>query len=247
VSEATAETTGDDPFATLLEVQDLDTQMAQLLHRKQTLPERRQLAAAEAKLLELAEVSAQVNGERQALQERQTALEEHVRALVERRHSIEGRMYAARGAPPRDLQAMEAEIQGLSSRQSGVEDEQLTVMEEQEPLDAQLVSLVSDRAELDEAVASLRAAVAAAEVSVNAELSTLALRRQVAAGKLPPDLAVQYEELRERLDGVGAARLVGNRCTGCHLELPAVELDRIRHLPKGSVVTCDQCGRILVP
>jgi hypothetical protein len=42
------------------------------------------------------------------------------------------------------------------------------------------------------------------------------------------------------------ARLVGNHCDGCHLTLPSMELDRIRHLAEREVVTCDQCGRILV-
>ena len=48
------------------------------------------------------------------------------------------------------------------------------------------------------------------------------------------------------LGGVGAARLVGPSCTGCHLTLPAQELDRIRREPPDALVFCDQCGRILV-
>ena len=31
--------------------------------------------------------------------------------------------------------------------------------------------------------------------------------------------------LRAHLGGVGAARLVGDRCDGCHLTLPSVELE----------------------
>ncbi|MDQ1445435.1 MAG: C4-type zinc ribbon domain, partial [Acidimicrobiaceae bacterium] len=44
----------------------------------------------------------------------------------------------------------------------------------------------------------------------------------------------------------GAAKLVGSNCSGCHLSLPATELDRIRHGSPDQVVFCDQCGRILV-
>ena len=47
--------------------------------------------------------------------------------------------------------------------------------------------------------------------------------------------------------GTGAARLIKNRCDGCHLELSSVEVERIRALPPGEVATCEQCGRILVP
>ena len=60
-------------------------------------------------------------------------------------------------------------------------------------------------------------------------------------------LAARYETLRARLKGTGAARLIGTRCDGCHLELSSGEVEKIRALPPGEVATCEQCGRILVP
>jgi hypothetical protein len=45
---------------------------------------------------------------------------------------------------------------------------------------------------------------------------------------------------------VGAARLVGDRCDGCHLTLPSVEVERIRHLSADQFAICTQCDRILV-
>jgi predicted nucleic acid-binding Zn-ribbon protein len=49
------------------------------------------------------------------------------------------------------------------------------------------------------------------------------------------------------MKGTGAARLIGSHCDGCHLELPSMEVERIRALPAGEVATCEQCGRILIP
>ena len=72
-----------------------------------------------------------------------------------------------------------------------------------------------------------------------------AARAELAAG-LPADLADRYEVLRSHLGGVGAARLVGDRCDGCHLTLSSVEVERIRHLPPEEFATCPQCDRILV-
>ena len=62
----------------------------------------------------------------------------------------------------------------------------------------------------------------------------------------PSELAQRYEVLRSRLGGVGAARLVGDRCDGCHLTLSSVEVERIRRLPPEEFATCAQCDRILV-
>jgi hypothetical protein len=55
-----------------------------------------------------------------------------------------------------------------------------------------------------------------------------------------------YERLRQRLGGVAVALLVGSSCGGCHLTLAAGEIDAIRRLPPDALVTCAQCGRILV-
>src|SRR5438445_123736 len=88
--------------------------------------------------------------------------------------------------------------------------------------------------------------LAEATEAIDAELAGELDARAIAAKAVPPDLLEQYERLRARLGGIGAARLVGNSCGGCHLTLPATELDRIRHLPPDAVALCDQCGRILV-
>ena len=63
---------------------------------------------------------------------------------------------------------------------------------------------------------------------------------------MPADLIARYEQLRKKLGGTGAARLVGGSCGGCHLQLPAMELDRVKKAPPDAVIYCDQCGRILV-
>jgi predicted nucleic acid-binding Zn-ribbon protein len=92
----------------------------------------------------------------------------------------------------------------------------------------------------------LLATIAEAEVSIDAELATQTAQRADDASRLPEPLLSEYESLRARLGGVGAARLTGDLCGGCHLSLPAVEVDRIRHLPPDTLVHCDECGRLLV-
>lgn len=236
----------EDPLQQLLRVQDLDTAMAQLQHRRVTLGERRELEAAEEALATIEDRAAAVGGRRDQLQARQAALEEQVAAEEARRRGLEDRMYAARGSATRDLQAMDGEIQHLSQRLAELEEAELEVMVEQEPLDAELARLDDERARLREAAATLRGALEVAEAVVVDELAAMEADRATAAVGLPEDLAARYDQLRRKLGGVGAARLVGNRCDGCHLELPSAEIDRIRHLPPGTAATCDQCGRILV-
>jgi predicted nucleic acid-binding Zn-ribbon protein len=99
---------------------------------------------------------------------------------------------------------------------------------------------------MDEESAVLRASIANAESEIDAELATEEAARAAAVASIPSDLLSLYENLRARLGGIGAARLVKGSCAGCHLALPATEVDRIKRVPPDEIVRCDQCGRILV-
>jgi predicted nucleic acid-binding Zn-ribbon protein len=119
-------------------------------------------------------------------------------------------------------------------------------MGEREPLDEEVAALERRRGELDAEGSRLRAAVAEAQAAIDQDLVTELEAREVAAAGIPADLMALYEQLRAQLDGVGAAPLVNGRCGGCHLALPATEVDRLRKEPPETLVRCDQCSRILV-
>jgi len=231
----------------LLAVQDLDTAMVQLQHRRDALGETSGLAALEVELAALVSARAEVGARRDTLAATQKELEQQIAALNERRSGIEKRMYAATGSSARDLQAMSDEVRHLAERQAELEELELVAMVDQDPLDAEVAAL-DERASLLEAQAGqLREQVARDRAEIDGELATAASARAEQVAFVPPALAERYEALRARLKGTGAARLVGSRCDGCHLELPSVEVERIRALPPGEIITCEQCGRILVP
>jgi uncharacterized protein len=231
----------------LLAVQDLDTHINQLQHRRAALAERTGLTATEAELASLVAERATALAGRQALVAAQKDLEAQIATLTERRQGIEKRMYAATGSSTRDLQAMDEEVHHLADKQSELETEELEAMVAQEPWDATLTELAQKMAPLEARLVELQAEVAAGQVEIDAELATATTARVTEAAELPAALADRYEKLRTRMKGVGAARLIGHRCDGCHLELSPVEADHIRALPDDTIATCDQCGRILVP
>jgi hypothetical protein len=231
----------------LLVVQDLDTLITQLLHRRVALAERVGLTGLETELAGLEAAEAELAGRRNELIAAQKELETQIAANNERRSGIEQRMYAARGSSTRDLQAMDEEVRHLNQRRGELEDEELVIMVDQEPIDAALTEVAQRKAPLEERAKVLRAEVAEGRAEIDGELATARAERAAQAAALPAALSERYEALRARLKGTGAARLIGHRCDGCHLELSPVEVDRIRAATLDTVVTCDQCGRILVP
>ncbi len=235
-----------EPFDTLLQVQLHDTTLDQLRRRKEALPERSALAEVARRQAELHRSMAEVQTQVDDLARRQGALEEHIAATARRRHEIEQRMESGAVSASWDLQAMDHEVHQLGDRQSHLEEEELVLLEEQEPLDSRLAQDRAELATLATEVDRLSAAIAAAEVEIDAAIATESSLREGLAPALPAELAQRYEVLRSHLGGVGAARLVGDRCDGCHLTLPSVEVERIRHLPPDEFATCPQCDRILV-
>ncbi len=233
-------------FDELLQVQEHDTAADRIRHRRATLPELTQLALLSDRLAALEGSLAEVTARRDDVARREKRLEDEVAALTAKAAEVRAVLYSGSVGAIRELQAMEAEIEALNRRRGTLEDELLEAMEEREPLDAEIAALERERHRVDAESAGLRAAVAEAEAALDAELEAEADARTAAAAGLPPDLVGLYEELRARSDGIGAARLVNGRCGGCHLALPATELDRLRRQPHDTLERCDQCGRILV-
>jgi len=236
-----------DTLGHLLAVQDLDTSITQLEHRRLALVETSGLAAVEAQLAELEAQRIDAAARRGALAATQKGLEEQIAVINERRGVIEQRMYAATSSSGRDLQAMNDEVRHLTDRRAELEEVELVAMLDQDPIDTELAVLRERAAPLEAQAEELRRQVAKDQVEIDVALAEAVGTRATEAAVLPTALADRYEKLRSRLKGTGAARLVGSHCDGCHLELSSSEVEKIRALPPGEVATCEQCGRILVP
>lgn len=235
-----------DTFGHLLAVQDLDTSITQMEHRRDALAETSGLSAVEAELAALGTQHADAAARRAALTATQNALEEQIAGITQRRDLVEKRLYSATSSS-RDLQAMNEEVKHLTDRRAELEELELVSMLEADPIDAELAALRERMAPLEVRAKELREEVERERLELDAAIASAAGTRAAEAAQLPTALSDHYETLRTRLKGTGAARLIGSHCDGCHLELPSMEVERIRALPPGEIATCEQCGRILIP
>jgi hypothetical protein len=231
----------------LLALQDHDGALDRLHHRRATLAERDALARGESDASALGGRIASTRAERDAIAGEEQRLDDEVRALAAKATEVDQKMYSGEISSPRELQSMQADIDQLRRHQRGLENRELELMEAREPLDAVLVELESQREALAGELDRLRRTLAAAEGVIDAEASDeLAARRSVAA-TIDGALVAEYERCRKLARGVGAARLVGMTCQGCHLSIPATEAERIKRAVDGPPAHCDNCGCILVP
>lgn len=233
-------------FDQLLDVQDHDTATDQLVHRRASLIERDEVAAAELRLTEIAAAITEADAASVDLGLRQRHLEVDVAAVEERVVATDAKLYSGNVTALKELQALQDEIANLRSRQGGLEDEIIVIMEETEALGVRTHELADERSRQDEELARANERLTVAEAEIDAELDRVRTERAALAAAVPADLLAEYERLRPQLDGVAVTRLQGDLCLGCHLSLSAVEVDRIKHEPPESVVHCGECGRILV-
>jgi predicted nucleic acid-binding Zn-ribbon protein len=210
------------------------------------LPERSDLAGVEQRVGAIAsELSIQSEARDEAARQLKR-LEDETSGLGAKIAELERKLYSGSISAPRELQALQADIESLKRHRSSLEDQTIEAMEVLEPLDREVDRLESDQTRLEEEADALRARLHDAEATIDTELGEeIEKRVQLAAG-IPEDLVQLYDQIRSRLGGIGAARLVGASCMGCHLTLPAMEVARIHREPPDVLVRCDQCGRILV-
>jgi predicted nucleic acid-binding Zn-ribbon protein len=233
-------------FDDLLEVQQLDTTADQLRHRLETLPERARVAEAETSLAAVEARRADADGRRAEVRREQKRHEDEVATVEEKVAHVDAQLYGGTITSPKELEALQHELDTLRSRQTDLEDLVIEQMELAEPIDEELVAIAAEAAAAEQERTAAGAELDAAVEAISTELSGVEQERVQRTESVPADLVSTYEAIRARSGGVGAARLTGNRCEGCHLAIPSADLDAIRHAPADEVITCPECSRILV-
>jgi predicted nucleic acid-binding Zn-ribbon protein len=230
----------------LLALQDLDSTIDRLRHRRSSLPQRQELAVVHRQLDEARRAHRGAVERVEGLAGRQAHAEAELASAEARAADVDRRVAAGEAVTGRDISAITATQDHLRARISDLEDHVLAVLDERAPADHDLAAAEAEVERLQQLRAVLEGVIAGEEQAIDGETALLGANRPSLAAAVPGELLSAYDRLRPRLGGVAAARLIGDRCDGCHLTLPATEVDRIKRLPADAVAYCDQCGRILI-
>lgn len=229
----------------LLDLQAIDTALAQLAHRRRTLPEHAELdaLARELSALEDERIRAQVGVD--DLDRDIARFERDIDQVRVRKDRDQARLTVGTG-PARELEALQHELASLHRRQTELEDAELALMEQRETAQAALDEIGARIAAGRErrSAAEARREQLLADIAKDEQFRTAA--RQPLVADLPADLVALYDKLRADLGGLGAALLTAGRCGGCRLEFSGADRARIRAADPDEVVRCEECRRIMV-
>ena len=229
----------------LLVVQDIDTRLLQVQHRRRSLPERDALMALEVEMAQTRDLVIAAEVEVSDLQGEQRKADNDVEAVRSRRDRDQARLDSGSGTA-KELEGLQHEIQSLARRQAELEDIELEIMERLEGASASLTQLREKAERLAADRHEVQARLDAADAALQGEAEQLAAQRATAVAGVPADLLALYDKIRADRGGVGAAALHRGQCQGCRIALNATEISRIREAAPDTVLRCEECRAILV-
>jgi uncharacterized protein len=228
----------------ILELQELDSTIDRLDHRREQLEAGEELSAVRKEMEEADARLGEIRLASDAVASESRRLELEIESMNAKLEAEQKRMYDGSIANPKELDALQHEIASLTDRRSRAEDDLLEQMVRKEDLDAR-------GAEADKDATAARAKVeevggdAVKELDeLGAELAARRTEREELLPAFDEELVELYDELRESKHGVGAAAIVDGVCQACHEKLSAVELDRLKRTE--GVKRCEYCRRIVV-
>ena len=226
----------------LVEVAQLDARIRQAENARKNPPQAGRVQELLGRRQQLSQELTTRLGARDDLRTELSRIESDV-AVVDARAARDAQRLAA-SINSKEAQGFESELAALARRKSDLEDAELAVMERLELADAAVAEqealIAATNAEGAELSAEGKRAVAEATAAFDAATRD----RAAIAGALPADLIALYDRVAVR--SAGAAFLRRRTCEGCNMVLAGTDLQVLRQAPEDEVVTCPECGCILV-
>ena len=229
----------------LLNVQELDNTIDQLRYKNENLPERAKLEEIRSELATLDRACSATETAREDLRKQQRSLEADAGDLEAKAKSLDAKLYDGSVTSPKEATALGEEIASLRERQSSIEDSAIELLMEIEPLDEQLVQAQAARGELEAREAEQQANLDSASSALDDETAAAESQRSDVAAAVDSVTLETYRKMRITYGPDAVARFDAPNCVGCPMTMSAVELDRWKHLPAGSLEACVDCGRLV--
>jgi len=231
-------------MARLLALQEIDTATDRLTARKQALESGGELAAARAEADAAERALGELGLQLDVVGRDQARLEHEIESLTQKAAAEDKRLYDGSVVNAKELGSIQHEIENLKRRRSDREDEMLGLMEVREELERRASQAQATSDGLRARVEEVGGAGLDELRDIDTELRAMIAERQLAVPEIDPDVLELYEDLRKQKKGIGAAALVDGVCQGCHEQLSAMELDKLKRAE--GVKRCEYCRRILV-
>ena len=222
----------------------VDAELNQRRVARERLPERDRAAAASVAVADWENERARVAARIDELTAVIDRAEAQGAELTDTKTRLEAQMKTVIAS--REAEALMHEIATIDGQRDELDLAELGALEEQSDLDDRLTAHLGQQEAVRTASAQADDELASAVADIDAEVERLEPQRAELFATLDDRTGRRYGQLLESL-GSAVGQLEGSRCSGCHLDLSAAEVDTARDESAASGFTeCPQCGRLLV-
>lgn len=226
----------------LLDLADLDARIQRADRARKNPPQAARVKELIARRAELTQELTRRLGARDDLRAELARIESDVAVVDARRARDADRLAASSNS--KEAQGLESELASLAKRKSDLEDAELDVMDRLEQAEASVVEQESLVAENNAEGARLSSEGKQSVADATSAFDQASRDRAAVASALPADLVTMYDRIAQRTTGAGLLRR--NTCEACTMVLSGTDLQSIRQAAEDAVITCPECGAILV-
>ncbi len=226
----------------LLEVAELDTRIRQADIARRNPPQAARVQELIARRQQFAQELTTRLGARDDLRADLVRIESDVAVVDARRTRDAERLNSTSNV--KEAQGLESELTSLARRKSDLEDAELEIMERLEEAESAVAAQEAAIAETNAEGATLSAEAKRVVAEATAAFEGATRDRAAIAGSIAADLLTYYDRVAAR--SAGAALLRRGTCEGCRMVLAGTDMQTLRLSAEDAVVTCPECGCILV-
>ena len=229
----------------LLELQNVDSTIARLKHRRDAHPAHRTLAELQGRFTDLKRAAVAQSAVISDIQRQVDRLDQETTKVRDRRSLQQGRL-DRNEVPLRDFSPMQHEIQRMDQRISDLEGEQLEAEERLEAATRAAESMKRDATGIAQDVEKAKQQFAADMLEVDQELVKAEAHRAQLIPRIPAELVNEYEQAQRAHGVLAVVEVRDGRVMGGGADFSPVEMERIRTLEADEMYWGEETGQIVV-
>ncbi len=229
----------------LLDIAEQDARLAQLTHRRRTLPEHAEIERLNAQRGTLRDRIVIAETESSDIAREVAKAEIDVEQVRARSSRDSERLDSGAITSAKELESLQHEIGSLARRQAALEDIELEILERQEDANRVLAELRQETTDIDEQLAAATARRDTAIDEMDKDAGFVSEGRASLGGSVSAELLALYEKIRAKQTPAAAALRRG-QCGSCQMQINSTELGEVRAAAPEVVLRHEDCGAILV-
>ena len=187
---------------------------------------------------------AELDTEKQHLEgvQKQQRFLEHEADDISAKMKVAGEeLYSGRVHNPKELSNLQHDVELLKANRGKIEDKILELMDNTESHTKKIVDLNERFADIEKKWRGEQHQLNADIEQLKTRLLNLEQQKLLLVNSLDTNTVDLYNDLKMKRK-TAVARVTQGICSGCRMQLPTTDLQRVR---SGNVVQCSSCGRIL--